>query len=357
MNPYPLPPIKLSLPRDTTQNIVSGTDSFRRASRELLQNKVDTQFNNFGGNRANIEKKMRKIWKADKGYKICHADQSGAEALIVAYLCRPGKYRALFKNGIKPHTYLALKLFKEQWCEHISRDKVELACVTKIQELKSLPFWPELSSLIADSDNWPSSKRFYHFAKKVIHASSYGMGVNTFVLNMLKESEGDIVLSKTQGKEFLNGFNQEFPEISEWRVRTVDKARKEKVLRNIFGHPYNITDFVPEDVEQNKDLIAWVPQSSVAEITRTAFVQLYQYIEKEKKDWHQLFDTHDSYDAESPEEEIMDLAKVMKSLLEQEFKSPYDGEPFKMRSGLSIGYNFAPYHKESNPLGLQDIKL
>lgn len=354
---YPLPKLPLSLPRDTTQYYIAGTDTFRRGHRSMMQSDLDTPYHNFGGNRGNLEKGMRIIWKADAGYRMCQVDQSGAEALVVAHLCDNKKYRSLFRNGIKPHAYLALKLFREQWHQYFNKDQVELACVTPIEQLKSLPFWKDLATMIADSDGWESSKRYYHFAKKTVHAGSYAMRENTFILAILKESEGDIVLTKDQGKDFLKGFHSEFPEIRDWQFRTFAKAKKHKQLRNLFGHPFNITDYIPDDIEKNKDLIAWVPQSTVAEITRTAFVNLYNYIATHSKQWHQLADGHDAYMAESPEAEILDLAKIMKQFIEIEFTSPYDGSIFQMKSGVSIGSNWSPWHEKKNPEGLKEIKL
>lgn len=161
--------IELSLPRDTTQSILTGATTFRTGHRKLFSNKRDTPFNNFGGNRANIEKPMRQLWNADKGMLLCQVDQAGAEALIVSYLCKDKKYRSLFKHGIKPHIYLALKLFKEQWREYWNPEEIELASITTIPLLNQLPFWKALNNLIKSSDNWLSSQRYYHFAKKTIH--------------------------------------------------------------------------------------------------------------------------------------------------------------------------------------------
>lgn len=354
---YNLPPIRLSLPRDTTHNIVSGTESFRRASRMLLSSKLETPYNNFGGNRANLEKGMRRIWKADKGYIMCQVDQAGAEALIVAHLCQDKKYRSLFKNGLKPHAYLALKLFREVWHQYFPADQVELACNTPIERLKLLPFFADLVRCISDSDNWESSKRYYHFAKKTIHAGGYGMRENTFILQMMKESEGEINLTKTQGKEFLSGFHNEFPEIQDWQFRVFATARKKKQLRNLFGHPYNITSYIPDDIEKCKDLFAWIPQSTVAEITRTAYCNLQEHIETENRDWHILADTHDSYLAEAPEDQGMELAKTMKHFIEIEFTSPFDGSVFRMKSGVSLGFNWAPWKEGKNEEGLKEVKL
>lgn len=344
----------LNSPRDTSAWIISGTDSLRLGSRMLLKVRGDKSDRNIGGNRANVEKGMRRMWIPDDGYSICQVDQSGAEAMIVAYLCRAAKYRTLFNVGIKPHTYLALKLFRNVWIEKFPKERVDEACNTPIESIGKLPFWKDLSDHIKDSDNWHYSKRYYHFAKKTVHGFSYAMGENTFRQAMLEESEGLINLPFNEAARFKLGFFTEFPEILQWHSRVFEQARVKKQLRNLFGFPYNITYHVND--QDFKDLIAWVPQSTVACITRQAYIRLSEYIAINNKPWHQLGDCHDSYMAEAPDDQVIDLAKKMREFMEIEMTSPFDGTIFRMRSEAQVGKNWGPYNKDYNPNGLTTIK-
>jgi hypothetical protein len=345
---------KLGKPRDTGQYIVPGTDSFRLSCRMLLSSKLKTPYNNFGGNRQNIEKSMRDIWIADDGYSFVQVDQSGAEALIVAHLCRDGKYRSLFKNGIKPHTYLALKLFWKEWIkEGFAEKDILTALSTPIPELKNLPFWKPLEKMIKDSDNWVANKRYYHFAKKTIHAGSYGMRGNTFRLQLLKESGGQIVLTAEQAEIFLEGFHKEFPEIRKWHSMVLSIVRSEGELRNLFDYPFKITGFVNDN--DFKDLIAWVPQSTVACITRQAFIKLQRYIETEDKDWHLMGDCHDSYLAQCPDSDVRNCSILMRQFIEIELTSPFDGTSFRMKSEAQAGKNWSPFKEGKNDLGLKGV--
>ncbi len=345
----------LDKPRDTCAWIITGTDTFRLGSRKLLARRQLLEGYNIGANRQNVEKSLRQNWEADSGYLLCQTDQAGAEALVVSYLTRNAKYRSLFLNGIKPHNYLALKLFKEVWSKHFGEGVIAKLISLPIPQLRSDPDWAVVSEMIKDSDNWKPIERYYHFAKKTIHAGSYGMRENTFRLQMLKESGGIINLTLEQASLFLMGFHQEFPEIREWHARVYDQAQSTKQLRNLFGFPYNITNKIREgDI---KDLISWVPQSTVACITRQAFVRFYEYCEEHKKQWHLLNDCHDSYMAEAPKEEILECAKVMKSFMEIELKSPYDGSVFRMKSAASIGKNWNSYKKGINEKGLVETKI
>lgn len=343
----------LDKPRDTGQYLINGAYTFRLSCRKILSNDLDTPYNNFGGNRQNLEKGMRKVWIADKGYTFLQCDQSGADALIVAHLCKSAKYRSLFIYGIKPHVYMALKLFPAVWVKHFGADKIAQALLTPIPELKSLPFWKELETLIKSSDNWSANERYYFFAKKVIHSSSYGMRENTFRMDLLKESGGTISISHKDATNYLIKFHQEFPEIREWHNRLFREAQKNKVIRNLFGHPYYITKFFNED--NFKDIIAWAPQSTVADINRQAFIRLQEHIEKENKNWHILADTHDSIMQEVPDNDVMEGAKLMKSLVEIELTSPVDGVKFRMKSEVQYGKNWSSYKENKNENGLKEL--
>lgn len=345
----------LNKPRDTTAWVISATDSFRLGSRKLLSKKGEVEGYNIGGNRQNIEKSMRHLWEADDGYMMCQVDQSGAEALIVSYLCKKGKYRSLFENGIKPHCYLALKLFPDIWKQAFSEKEISEAMAAPVEELKNLTYWKQLDQYIKDTDEWSPDKRYYHFAKKCIHGFSYNMRENTFILSLLAESGGQIVIKKEEAVKFRMAFFQEFPEINGWHFEVFKQAKQNKQLRNLFGFPYNITSYVNEN--DFKDLIAWAPQSTVACITRNAYIETQKHIVDNKLKWHLLGDCHDSFLGESPESEIVELAKKMKSALEVEMISPVDGVKFRMKAEASVGYNWGSYKEDKNPKGFNKIRL
>lgn len=182
--------------RNSTTYKLSGTKTFRRSSSKIL--------GRWGGNLQNIEKSMRQVYKPD-GFTpdltakcsywmdtgdtsvfteeelvtlrvFIQTDQSGAEALIVAYDCENKDYRQLFIHGVKPHVYVALKLFIDIWkkkaVEHnlmIKPDVIDKIASSKIHELKNFPEWRDLDRLIKDSDNWSLSERYYYLAKQTCH--------------------------------------------------------------------------------------------------------------------------------------------------------------------------------------------
>lgn len=289
------------------------------------------------------------------------ADQSGAEALIVAYLCKAGYYRELFIHNVKPHVYVALQLFKDIWTKKLKESggliedfNIQDISVTPIAKLKLNPFWKDLDSLIKSSDNWPLTERYYYLAKQTVHSANYGIMAPTFRMNILDKSGGKIVISKEDSEKFLSVYRSLFPEIPEWNQRVIQQVRDTRMLFNLHGHPYNITEYHLEESSM-KEYIAWIPQSTVGEITRIAFTNLQEFIEDTKKPWDILQDNHDSYMTQCPLLEAKDCRTHMQTFLNQELTSPFDGVKFRMKSEVNSGFAWSPFKKNSNELGLQEL--
>lgn len=149
---------------------LARTNTFRLGSGKLFakgKKQVSAYGPEYGGNAQNIEKSLRKLFIADEGTSFCQVDQAGAEALIVAYLCPPGRFRDLFLNNIKPHVYIGV-FFPEHWMKEFPMVK-EFSSI-KIAELKNHPNWPAFAKAVAASDNSPNtSTRYYYFYKQTCH--------------------------------------------------------------------------------------------------------------------------------------------------------------------------------------------
>lgn len=367
--------------RNSTTYKLAGPKTFRRSSTKILKK--------WGGNVQNVEKSMREIYESD-GWNIkqkeklifwletgdtsifteeelatirvlLQVDQSGAEALIVAYDCEAMDYRKLFINNVKPHVYVALKLFKDIWrkkaSEHglaITAECIDELSNTPIEKLKLNPYWKDLDLLIKDSDNWPLTERYYYLAKQTVHSANYDIKENTFIMNILEKSGGKIVIDRDKGKFFLGTYRSLFPEIPERCKRIERQVEDTKILYNMFGFPFMVTDYSVLSSSM-KDLYAWGAQSTVGEITRIAFSRLQEFIESEGKKWDILQDNHDSYMTQCPLLDVIECAKKKKEFMNQKLISPIDGVEFNMKSECNIGFNWAP-KKDSNLLGLREVK-
>ena len=355
--------------RNSTCYKIYGTKTFRLASAMIMPKKVwfngKTKTKGWGGNLANVEKSLRQIYIPDPGKIFVQVDQSGAEALIVAHLCRDGNYRALFKNGIKPHSYIAMHLFTDVWpkkmVEHrliqsTSDFDIQELIECPIPQLKQHPFWRPLDSLIKKSDNWALTERYYYLGKQTEHSSNYDIKAPTFQMNILVKSGGKIVIDREQAERFLAIKHALYPEIKEdFHANVRRQAEATKILYNLLGHPYCISDY---DIRESdwKEYYAWIPQSTVGEITNTAYHELQALIEENKLAWDLLANTHDSYMCQCPIGEERECAQTMQRFINRDLVSPFDGTQFQMKSEAVAGYNWAPHDEKKNPLGLKAIE-
>jgi len=339
--------------RNTTLYGIAGTKFFRLNSKAILKK--------FGTNLQNIERSARTIYIADNGYKLLQRDQAGAEALIVAYLCRHGNFRDLFLNGIKPHIFVGLHLFHDRLQRKINDGGHDIKCnikellPIKITELKKHPWWKEVSNLIKESDEWPAQERYYYIAKQVCHSSNYGIKAGAFCLNTLIKSQGRIVLSKKEAEQFLEIYHGLFPEIREWHRDTERQLKETRTLFTLQGYPIYFSGDL-ENERYLKEAFSSVPQSSVGIITHIAYTGLQEFIERTSVDWDLLNNNHDSFLLQFPDSptEEQEAIKISQGFLEQELISPR-GEKFKMRSEVKTGWNWGSYHLEKNPRGLKEV--
>lgn len=327
-----------------------GTETFRSSSTKLWSKGVNLQ---------NIPKELRKLYIADKGKLLIQVDQAGAEALIVAYLCKPGKYRELFLNNVKPHVFVALHVFLSKWLDRCKDIDVKDFITTPIAELKNKNGWKQLDRLIKDSDDWQPSERYYFIAKCIVHASNFSMQAPTFQLSVLDKSRGAVIISKREAEDYLSNYHAMFPEIRDWHMRVdsiIDSTSMPgyKCLYNLFGYPRYFTRALQQ--HNRKEIYAFAPQSTVGCITHRCIASQQSFIERERLDWDNLMNGHDSAVDQAPEEEAMECAKILKGYMEQELTSPF-GEKFKMKAEVKIGYNLAPYKEFTNPNGLKEIKF
>lgn len=333
-SPTPFIPYSEAL-RITTGYKLAGTTTYRLSSAKLL--------GRWGNNLQNFEKALRKIVIPDAGMEFVQVDQSGAEALIVAYLTRAGKFRQMFNVGIKSHVYVALNLFQKQWEQELGYSIADIVASSML-EISKHPKWPEVDALIKESDNWPGARRYYYIAKMVVHASNYGMKAPTFQINVLQKSEGTIVMSRQQADLALNSYHELFPEIRSWHSDVINKVLTTRMLHNLFGYPRYFSGHL--DSSQQKEWFAFRPQSTVGTITNRCFSSIQREIETSGLYGSDILENnHDSVLLQVPLEHSRTVGAITKKHMNQQLMNDA-GEVFYMKSNASYGNNWYDMKEE-----------
>ena len=174
----------------------------------------------------------------------------------------------------------------------------------------------------------------------------------TFQIKVLTDTEGRMVLSNSEAKEFLNLWDELFPEVVDLQDRTENRLRTTRTLVNLLGFPRVFYGRMSDELI--REAISWVPQSTVGCITHNAVCDFQDYIEANNlDDWWLLNNKHDSYLAEVPDEQVDYCIPAMRAAIEVDLVSSR-GEKFKMKSGVSVGKNWDKYSEE-NPLGMREL--
>lgn len=384
----------LDQPRNTTNYHIARTKTFRLGSR-MLTTRITSppRDGKVGSNMQNWEGGIKRIFLSDGWDKndlklmekladylirkdlsifteeerlkikiLCKVDQSGAEALIVAYLCRHGNFRDLFLNGIKSHVYVALHVFAEVWQKEMNQSGTDIKCNIKemcntpIKTLTLMPFWKEVDQLIRKSDKWPPQRRYYYIGKQICHSSNYGVKAGMYQLNTLEKSKGKIVISPKDAEFHLTTYHSLFPEIHEWHRQVERQLAETHTLYNLYGYPRDFwfTEDSPS-YEIQKEAFAFPAQSTVATITNKAITEYQKIVERDSVRWDLLGNEHDSFLTQCPIGEEKDNCRLMQNLINAQLTAPSDSTVFNMKSESHVGFNWCSNDSIKNPLGLIEL--
>lgn len=204
-----------------------------------------------GANLQNQPPAFKRFLVADPDHLLVEIDLAKAEAHVVAYLCQDHNMMEAFEANVDVHTFNAAKIFH-----------IELSEVTKTQR---------------------------NLGKRVVHASNYGMGPQTFSDNLAKD---DWFISPTECKELLNAYQRRFPGLKRWQKEIDDAVYRTRILYNLYGRPKRFLGRL--DTATMRSAYSYIPQSTVAEILNRGMIQMYDDLELDASNYQMIATVHDS---------------------------------------------------------------
>lgn len=291
---------------------VAGTETGRWAS---SKNPFWT-----GSNAQNITDRLRRMFIADPGMKLCYADLEQAESRVVGIVVG--------------------NLF-DDWSYY------NACLVGDLHTTVCKMVWPNLGwAGEARADRAIADQKCYRdfsyrdLAKRMGHGSNYGGKPQT----MARHTKVPIEIAR----QFQDNYFRAFPGIRRWhdwvqrrllsdeRYLTTPAGR----TRHFFGRPNN--------AETLRKAIAYVPQSTVGDVLNRALLHLYR--QEETLGIQLLAQVHDAILFQFPEDqEDKIVPKVLKAML---VPFVFSGQEFTIPVEGATGYNWAKAKKE-NPKGLK----
>lgn len=271
IDPFP----KLIDPKDNrlhTTFIQTGTVTGRLASKNPnLQNiPIKTE----------LGQEFRKVFIAEKGYKLVSLDYSQLELRITAHIAGDKVMIEAFKRGEDIHLRTAARVFG------IRPDEV--------------------------------TPRMRREAKALNFGIIYGMGPQGFA-----RSAG---IKQAEAKKFIDRYFEEFPKIAEYMDKMRDEAHDKGIVKNLFGRQRKLNEIyssIPEMIRQAERMAINFPvQSLAADLTKIAMIKMHEYIHKNwgEKEVKMLLQVHDEIVLEVKEELAEKIAEGLKRIMESVYK-------------------------------------
>jgi len=293
--------------------VISGTETGRLASK--------ADITGWGTNLQNVKNPLRRIFIPDDGYVFWEADASQAEARVVAVLAQQWDLVDLFSRGdIDVHWENAKRLF------HLAED---------------LPY---------DQHN-PEHYRMRYLAKRVIHASNYGM--SWVKLRLLLLVDAGIWLPEKDVKELLERYHQIYPNIRKvFQQGIIDKIQKDRELVTPFGRRRIFNDRLGDELYRSA--FAFIPQSTVVDLVNKALLDFDRWSKKTLKRCLVMNQVHDSILYQVKPQIEYAAARELKRLMER----PINLNDYELiiPAEFARGHNWAKASKD-NPDGMKEVKI
>ena len=256
----------------TTYNIAGTTSGRLSASAPLYYE---------GLNIMTIPKELRKMYISPEGYSYVGGDLSQAELRIVAYISNEEKL------------------------------------IDKLNTDEDIFIW--IASLIFNSQSITDEQR--NLAKKIVHATNYGMGDHVCSLYT--------GLSIFQAKGLKEKYFLTFPKIKIWQNKIIIEVNKTLMLKTIFGRKRYFYDRI-----NNEEVLSYLPQSIASDVCLKALIDIYEWTQSQV-DITPKIEIHDAIVLLCKDEDTEKVSMKLSEVLSQTLDFP-SGKCF-MKNKVKIG--------------------
>ena len=263
---------------------------------------------------------------SDPDWILCEPDLAKAEAHVVAYLTQDANMIKAFESRIDVHSFNASKIFNVP-IEEI----LEEAHTKKVDQRSTMRY----------------------MGKKVVHASNYSMGPQTFSDNLAVE---DIFMSQSKCKKLLQNYQDRFPGLKRWHRSVEEEVQKSRILYSLFGSPRKFLGDMGPVLFRNA--YSYKPQSTVAELLNRGMIKCVNdpRLGKDAFDIRMLTTVHDSVLFQFHKSKIPNLLQILliiKDHMSHTFT--YKGRSFTIGLDAKIGQQWAGKTAEISPFTQNEI--
>jgi DNA polymerase I-like protein with 3'-5' exonuclease and polymerase domains len=274
----------------------------------------DPNLQNVPAARTELGKMVRSLFIADDGWDLVVADYGQVELVILAHFAGEGALFQGFMDGIDPHTMTAAmilgkspldvtKIERQRFGKTMNFAVVYGAGPAKVAAMAEMEVtYEDIQERTADI----KSKARWMLGKGIIDQAQYKVRISDQGIH-------DEIL-RQKGKELLDLYDQQFPEVGELRKKVLAEARRhpEYGVPTLMGRLRRLPDLaISRNDPFRKGFLAYAErqafnskiQGSSADITKAAMVDFWH---RKEPDWRLLLSVHDELVITSPEARTQD---------------------------------------------------
>lgn len=282
-----------------------------------------------GANLQNQPYEFKKYLIASIKKILCEVDLAKAEAHVVAFLCQDMNMIEAFESGIDVHSFNASKIF------NVSIEEV-------IEE--------------AHSKKVDQRRTMRYMGKKVVHASNYNMGPQTFSDQLAVE---ETFMTMSECRTLLNSYRDRFPGLPRWHKTIEAEVQSTRLLHNLFNRPRRFLGIMNAALYRNA--YSFIPQSTVAELLNRGTIKIANdpRLGRHHHDIDLLTTVHDSDVFEFWEnkstEDLLQILLIIKDHMSHTFI--HKGRSFTVGLDAKVGYQWAGKTAEIFPFTTDNINV
>lgn len=184
--------------------------------------------------------------------------------------------------------------------------------------------------------------------KRGRHATNYGMEGPRFSEVLIKETEGEYVLTPDECQDIIDAVMEARPYIAHWQHWVRERIIHERKLVNSWGRHILFNGRILGK-EEYKQGYAWGPQSEVGVLlTQQGWLPAWSHIKREQLRTRVVLQGHDSIILDGPVDEVWQLCQLVIPLLRQVRTYPgvKGAWSLEMPVGMKLGWRWGEGMRE-----------
>lgn len=299
-----------------------------------------------GLNFQNLDPTFKQFIVADPGYVFIEIDKAKAEWVATAYASGDARMIQAVESGEDVHVHTASLMFGVSK-ETIKKEAKLIGHLTDPDLI--LQHRKELVPEIFDEANFlPRSMTCRQAGKKSNHGLNYIMGYKRFAL----ENE----MPEKESKQMVQLYRETYCNLPLWWESVERQMGRNRTVENCFGRRVRLMGEF--DHQLKKDAVAFIPQSTVADLINRGMIQIYEDTSPKMYPISLGAQVHDSILFQYPIQNWNEIASAIAKC--HEYLNPtmkYGGREFHIDSDVKIGLNWGSFHKDNNPQGMVEVEL